>query len=146
MTPRALVLYDGECRFCRASVARLRTLDWLGRLDYADARDPAVLAAHPRVDPVRAIARLQLVPPDGSDVREGFFALRWMALRLPPLWPLWPFLWLPGAAALGVRAYDTVARNRFVFGTCDDGACELPGETQPVTRKSGNPAGGPSRT
>src|SRR5262249_15442322 len=39
----AVVLYDGQCPLCRRSVALLRRLDWLGRLAYADARDPAGL-------------------------------------------------------------------------------------------------------
>jgi len=123
---RALVLYDGDCRFCQASVARLRALDWLGRLAYADARDPAVLAAHPGVDAARALERLHLVPPSGGPVREGFFAFRWIAGRLPLLWIVWPLLWLPGMGRFGVWAYDTVARNRLLFGTCEEGACEAP--------------------
>ena len=35
---RALVLYDGQCRLCRKSVALLRRLDWGRRLEFADAR------------------------------------------------------------------------------------------------------------
>ena len=59
-------------------------------------------------------------------MRDGFFAFRWIAGRLPLLWIVWPVLWLPGMGKFGVWAYDTVARNRFLFGTCGDGACELP--------------------
>ena len=38
-TKKALVLYDGQCRFCQKSVAILRKLDCLGRLAYQDGRD-----------------------------------------------------------------------------------------------------------
>jgi predicted DCC family thiol-disulfide oxidoreductase YuxK len=124
MSSKALVIYDGECAFCVSSVEQVRRLDVFRRLSYADARDASLLADHPEVDPARALARLQLVPP-GRGALEGFYALRWLAGRLPLLWILWPVLWIPGIAPIGVRAYDFVARNRFVLGSCDQGACEL---------------------
>jgi predicted DCC family thiol-disulfide oxidoreductase YuxK len=143
---KALVLYDGDCGFCRASVDRLRALDWRRRLCYADARDPAVLAEHPRVDPVRALERLQLVRPGEATVLDGFFAFRWIAGRLPLLWPIWPFLWLPGASAVGVRAYDSVARNRFVFGRCEDGACAVPARRAESGETGGPAEAGPPKS
>jgi predicted DCC family thiol-disulfide oxidoreductase YuxK len=123
---KALVIYDGQCRFCQACVAWLRKMDALGRLEYGDARDPSLLARYPGIDPEAALRRLHLVPP-GGEVLEGFHAFRWLAGRLPALWITWPFLWLPGVAPLGVRVYDLVARNRFAFGTCEAGACEVGG-------------------
>jgi len=116
---RATILYDGLCPLCTASVRRLRRLDWRRRLAFADMRDEAVRAAFPAVDPVRAMERMHLVPPDGGAVLDGFFAVRWIAGRVPLLWPLWPFLWLPGAARIGRPLYDFVARNRFAFARCE---------------------------
>lgn len=127
MAERAIVLYDGQCRLCGASVRRLRALDWRKRLAFADVRDPAVQAAHPSVSPDRALARMHLVPPGGGPILDGFRAFRWIAGRLPLLWPMWPFLWLPGAVPMGNRVYDWVARNRFAFGTCEEGSCDVPG-------------------
>jgi len=126
MTSRAVVLFDGECGLCQASVRRLRALDWRKRLEFADARDASVLARFPQVDAAAALARLQLVPAPGAAPLEGFAAFRWIAGRLPLLWAAWPFLWLPGMTWAGARAYDAVARNRFAFARCD-GACERPG-------------------
>lgn len=122
MRARALVLYDGECRICIASVAQLRRLDWLGRLEYGDARDAAVQERAGGVDREAALRRLHLVPARGKAL-QGFHAFRWLAGRLPLLWILWPLLWIPGVAAVGVRAYDAVARNRFAFGACEGEAC-----------------------
>lgn len=132
MKEKALILYDGQCRLCVGSVQRIRRLDWRGLVQYGDIRDPVVVAANPDVDVKAALARMHLVRP-GKPVLEGFHAFRWLAGRIPLLWGLWPLLWLPGAAFLGVRAYDTVARNRFAFGTCEQGACELP------DRRAGGP-------
>lgn len=134
LSARALVLYDGECRVCRASVGQLRRLDWLGRLSYGDARDVAVRGAS-GVDAEAALRRLHLVTPGGRQPIQGFYAFRWLAGRLPALWILWPLLWLPGAAAIGVRAYDAFARNRFAFGACDGEACAVGATDQDATRK-----------
>ena len=122
MKEKARVLYDGDCRFCQASADWLRRLDARHRLAFDDARDPAVLARFPSADPEAALARLHVVPP-GREPLAGFHAFRWLAGRLPALWVLWPLLWLPGAAWIGVRVYDRIARNRFALGSCEDGAC-----------------------
>jgi predicted DCC family thiol-disulfide oxidoreductase YuxK len=124
---QALLLYDGECALCRKGVAQLRRLDWLGVLRYADARDAARL---PETDPPlnadRLLEEMHLVTPAGGRIYHGFGAFRWLAWRLPLLWPLAPFLYLPGVPALGQRLYLWVARNRFRLVPCHGGVCTLP--------------------
>jgi predicted DCC family thiol-disulfide oxidoreductase YuxK len=124
---RAVVLYDGRCPLCQRSVRLLKRIDWLGRLDFRDAR---VEANVPPTDPPLAFDRLMeemhLLTPDGRHVYHGFGAFRWMAWRLPPLWPVAPLLYLPGVPTLGRKAYLWVARNRFKLVPCDDGRCRLP--------------------
>jgi predicted DCC family thiol-disulfide oxidoreductase YuxK len=123
---RALVLYDGQCPFCRKSVELLRRLDWLGRLGYADARDPAQVPAGARLDPGRLLDEMHVLTAGGRRVYHGFAALRWLAWRLPLLWPVAPFLYLPGVPAVGQRLYLWVARNRFRLVPCHGGVCTLP--------------------
>jgi predicted DCC family thiol-disulfide oxidoreductase YuxK len=124
---RAVLLYDGHCAFCRKSVDLVRRLDWLGVVRFADVRDPAALpATDAPLDPERLLAEMHLVPPGGGRVYHGFGALRWLAWRLPLLWPLAPFLYLPGVPALGQRLYLWVARNRFRLVPCHGGVCTLP--------------------
>jgi predicted DCC family thiol-disulfide oxidoreductase YuxK len=124
---RAVLLYDGHCAFCRKSVDLVRRLDWLGVVRFTDARDPAALpATDAPLDPERLLAEMHLVPPGGGRVYHGFGALRWLAWRLPLLWPLAPFLYLPGVPVLGQRLYLWVARNRFRLVPCHGGVCTLP--------------------
>jgi predicted DCC family thiol-disulfide oxidoreductase YuxK len=125
---RTRVLYDGQCEFCRRSIGLLRRLDWLGRLEYLDARDPAQRpAGGPALDPGRLLEEMHVVTPDGRRVYHGFAALRQVAWRLPPLWPLAPLLYLPGVPQAGQRLYLWVARNRFRLVPCHGGVCSLPG-------------------
>ena len=127
---RTQVLYDGQCAFCRKSVALLRRLDWLGRLTYVDARGPSRLPPGASLDPARLLEEMHVLTPD-RQVYHGFGALRWLAWRLPPLWALAPLLYIPGVPALGQRLYLWVARNRFRLVPCHGGVCTLP----PAPRK-----------
>ena len=123
---RAQVLYDGQCPLCQKSVALLRRLDWLRVLVYVDVRDPDQLAACDLpVEPRRLLEEMHLITPGGRRVLHGFLAFRWIAWRLPALWLLAPFLYLPGVPTIGQRMYLWVARNRFRLVPCHGGVCTL---------------------
>jgi predicted DCC family thiol-disulfide oxidoreductase YuxK len=124
----AQVLYDGECPLCLKSVALLKRLDWLHRLSYVNVRDGGQLPPlNPPLDRDRLLQEMHLLTPQGRRVFHGFDAIRWMAWRLPPLWLVAPFLYLPGMASLGQRAYLWVARNRLHLVPCHGGVCTMPG-------------------
>jgi predicted DCC family thiol-disulfide oxidoreductase YuxK len=120
----AQLLYDGQCPFCLKSVATLKRLDWLGRLRYLDARDPASYpAVDPPLKPDRLLEEMHLLTPDGKQVFHGFGAFRWLSWRLPLLWLTAPFLYIPGVPAIGGKAYRWIARNRFNLVPCHGGVC-----------------------
>ena len=126
---KAIVLYDGACPLCRKSVRLLRGLDWFNVLAFANVRDPERVPQLPQpVKAQRLLEEMHLLTPDGGHVYHGFRALRWMAWRLPLLWALAPFLYLPGMESLGQRLYLWVARNRFRLLPCHGGVCTLPGK------------------
>jgi predicted DCC family thiol-disulfide oxidoreductase YuxK len=122
---RAVVLYDGQCAFCRKSVDLLRRLDWLGRLRFADARDPVQRPGGVALDPTRLLQEMHVLTAGSRRLYHGFAALRWLAWRLPPLWPVAPFLYLPGVLPVGQRLYLWVARNRFRLVPCHGGVCTV---------------------
>lgn len=123
---RAAVLYDGHCAFCRKSVELLKRLDWFGNLRYQDARDLEHLptSATP-LEPDRLLEEMHVLTPDGRGLYHGFTALRWLAWRLPLLWPFAPLLYLPGVPKLGQRLYLWIARNRFRLVPCHGGVCSI---------------------
>jgi hypothetical protein len=67
---------------------------------------------------------MHLITPDAGRIYHGFGAFRWMAWRLPLLWALAPFLYLPGIPTLGQRIYLWIARNRFQLVPCHGGVCQ----------------------
>src|SRR5262245_9919975 len=126
---QAVVLYDGACPLCRKSVRLLRSLDWYNALAFANVRDPEQVPQLPQpVEPKRLLEEMHLLTPDAGHIYHGFRALRWMAWRLPLLWALAPFLYLPGMESLGQRLYLWVARNRFRLLPCHGGVCTLAGK------------------
>jgi predicted DCC family thiol-disulfide oxidoreductase YuxK len=130
MPARVIVLFDGQCAFCRKAVSLLRRLDWLGRFDCRDARDVANLPpSGDPLDPQRLLEEMHVVTPDRKRAYAGYRAVRWIAWRLPLLWPLAPFLHLPGAVWLGSKLYRWIARNRFKLVPCRHGVCTVPGVT-----------------
>jgi predicted DCC family thiol-disulfide oxidoreductase YuxK len=122
---RYLVFYDEMCPICKKSKRTLERLDWLKRLTFADIHDRRFAEAElPDVSYADMLREMYVKRPDGSYF-GGFKAFRAMAPTLPLCWPLIPFLWLPGMAWLGSRAYAFIARNRFKFAKCEDEFCSL---------------------
>jgi len=110
------VVYDGLCRFCIRSLALVQAIDTRSALRLHDANDrSAVLERFPALRDADFDAAMYAVDADGRTY-EGFYAFRRIAHALPLAWPLVPLLHLPGAGALGSRAYALVARNRRRLG------------------------------
>ena len=113
--PRPLLLYDGQCGFCVASIRRLAVLDVLGALELRDFHQVDELARlHPDLTPQQCHSRMQLIEPNGR-LTDGFYAFRRMSWRVAGLRLALPFLYLPGAGWIGQRVYDAVAKRRFLF-------------------------------
>ncbi len=109
-----LFYYDGECRFCKKAVQWLNSLDLLGGVQWRAYQECKALPADLSWEELERSAYLI----SGAGVPyEGFYAFRMLTLRLPPLLPLAPFLWIPGVDIAGVRLYRWIARNRQRIGT-----------------------------
>ncbi|MCZ2343831.1 MAG: DUF393 domain-containing protein [Bacteroidales bacterium] len=121
-----VVIYDGECALCQKSIAILRRLDWRNRLAYHNAREfetlpPATVA----LEPSRLLEEMHVLTPDRARAPSGFRAIRWIAWRLPLLWPIAPLLYCPGVLWFGQKLYLRIARNRFDLVPCAHGACAV---------------------
>ena len=126
-TPKAVVLFDGDCAFCQRSVRLLKSFDWFGRLAFQNARDRELwpASAEPLSMPA-LLEEMHVVTPDRRRAFAGFSAFRWMAWRMLPTLPLAPLLHLPGAAWIGNRVYRWIAKNRYKLVPCHDGVCQIP--------------------
>jgi predicted DCC family thiol-disulfide oxidoreductase YuxK len=106
------VLYDGHCGLCKKTVKMLKRLDWFKRLHFVNYQDEA---ARNRVAPEITYEKLDKsmhIKWDNGKTRHGFPAMRAVTWKLPLLWPVAPFLYLPGIAHLGNAVYKEIAAKR----------------------------------
>lgn len=122
----AILLYDGDCPLCQRSVAILQKLDWFKKIHYQNARlVDQIPPTNPPLDPQRLLEEMHLVPRAGRPIYHGFGAFRWLAWRMPMLWIVAPFLYLPGVPWLGNKVYLWIARHRFKLVPCQENACTI---------------------
>jgi len=102
------MIYDGHCGFCVRSMAWFLAFDGLRQIRIRDFRtNPS-----PVVNDVQLEKALYLVLPDGRAL-PGFEAYRYVVLRVPGLWWLMPFFYVPVLSRLlGHPIYNWVAANR----------------------------------
>jgi predicted DCC family thiol-disulfide oxidoreductase YuxK len=107
---KPVVIYDGDCDFCRFWLARWRV--YLGdRLEYMPLRDPAVGQRFPDLSPDQLKRAVHLVEPDGTvytGARAVFEALELGWSRFP----IRAYRRIPGIAMLSELGYRIVASNR----------------------------------
>ncbi|HWA99898.1 MAG TPA: DUF393 domain-containing protein [Pirellulales bacterium] len=123
-----IVVFDGQCRFCRGSVQRLKRLDLFGQLAYLSLHDPEVQRRWPDLRHDDLMRNMLVVEPNGQRY-WGAAAFRCLTRRLPALWPLAPLLHIPFSLPVWQRLYQFVAQRRYLFGrveSCDSGSCHIP--------------------
>jgi predicted DCC family thiol-disulfide oxidoreductase YuxK len=107
-----VVLYDGNCKLCRRTLATLRVFDVFRRVAYVNALDQDAvkerelgwLESSALMKDMHVVVR--------STKWTGFAAYRALASRIPLLWPALPFLYLWPIPAIGSWIYRRVADSR----------------------------------
>jgi len=123
---RPVLLYDGECAFCRMWVRRIRRWDRHHTIEFVPAPERFQFGDLPDLSDDVVNARMHLVLPDGR-IFTGGAAIPEL-LRLLPGGRVPRLLFLvPGIPRVAEKAYDLVARHRHRFG-CAGGSCG-PGAT-----------------
>jgi len=102
------MIYDGKCGFCVRSMAWLLAFDGLRQIKIRNFRtNPSRIVNNARLEKA-----LYLVLPDGRAL-PGFEAYRYVVLRVPGLWWLVPYFYVPLISRLfGHPIYNWVAANR----------------------------------
>lgn len=123
---RPVLVYDGDCGFCRRSIRWIQTHDRAERLEYLPRQSADRIARYPQLDATRYQNAIQLVCPDGT-IRSGAAATATALTSLPDRrWQyLGRLLQLPGIRQCARLGYQWIANNRHRFG-CADETCKLP--------------------
>jgi predicted DCC family thiol-disulfide oxidoreductase YuxK len=108
-----MVLYDGACGLCRPTVAVLRRLDLLRRVEFLDVHGDWSAIAHrfPALSREACLTEMHGIDPDGR-IYTGFDTYRALGWILPLGWTVLPLLYLPPVSWLGRRIYRAIAAGR----------------------------------
>lgn len=123
---QAKLVYDGNCQFCLASVAKLQIMDLFGVIrpvNYQTVEN--IKDLHPQLTTEAAHSQLHLIEPDGT-LYGGFDVFRLLCWTMPMMYPLIAVLYFPGSGIAGPAVYRWVAKNRYLFHAnrkCQANAC-----------------------
>ena len=109
---RPLLLYDGDCGFCRLWVERWREASG-GRLDIESSQQGG--ARFPEISAAEFAGAVQLIDTTGRLYSGAEAALRSRALATRRSWLLSAYEGLPGFAAIAEGVYRVVAGHRPLF-------------------------------
>ena len=125
-TQRPIVVYDGECQFCRRQTERIRRYDRHDRLECVPRQTPWLTDRFPELADDDFNTGMRLIMPDGR-IYVGADSVHQIVRQLPVLsWFAWLYR-VPGLHALARVGYAWVAARRLSLGrSCDEQACALP--------------------
>lgn len=106
---RPLLIYDGDCAFCRRWIARWRR--WTGaRVTYAPWQE--VASEFPEIPEDRFRRSVVLIEPGGRVTDAAEAVARSLAVRGWGRPLLWIYRHVPGAGAIAEAVYRRVANRR----------------------------------
>ncbi|EUJ21964.1 hypothetical protein PGRAN_13718 [Listeria grandensis FSL F6-0971] len=105
-----IVLYDENCRFCKATKRLFEKLDWMKVIEWKPLQETQDTGFTQE----ELLREIHLITPTGS-AKKGFFAIRRMLLRFPLTGLIGLIMYIPIFKPAGRLGYRVVADNR----TCD---------------------------
>ena len=138
---RPVIVYDGECRFCQWSIARIQKLDQADQFEYLPRQADGVGVRYPKLDESDFNTGLRLVEPALSSsesapagenvIYVGPDAVYQIYRRIPPFHLVTWLCRVPLLSPVFRACYGLIARNRHRFGKVCDGATCASGATDP---------------
>lgn len=111
-----VVVFDGDCGFCKSSVNVIRKLDWLKKISYIPFQQEGVFNKYKFLTKEMCSKELFLILPSGK-CYGGYDAFNRILLILPITFLFSWFFFLPGIIQVGKWTYKLIAKNRHRFGS-----------------------------
>ena len=107
--PKPLMIWDGECHFCKRWIERWREIT-AGKVDYVTYQEAA--NRFPEI-PIEQFQRaVAFIEPDGKAFFAAEAVYRSLRYRSSRRWLAWSYDCVPGFAAVSELAYGFIARHR----------------------------------
>jgi len=107
--PKPLLIFDGDCHFCRRWIERWRELT-AGAIDYAPSQE--VAGRFPEIPREAFDKSVQFIDIDGAVYSGAEAVFRSLGQKHSRRWMIWCYEHVPGFALITETAYRIVARNR----------------------------------
>src|SRR5438552_215883 len=107
--PKPLLIWDGECDFCRLWIERWRESTG-GNVDYAIYQEAAGRFAEISIEQFKR--SMVFIEPDGKVFFAAEAIYRSLGHRASRKWLAWSYDHLPGFAAISETGYNFIARHR----------------------------------
>jgi predicted DCC family thiol-disulfide oxidoreductase YuxK len=107
--PKPLLIFDGDCHFCRRWIERWRELT-AGAVEYAPSQE--VADRFPEIPREPFEQAVQFIETDGTVFSGAEAVFRSLGHKRSRKWMIWCYERAPGFAAITEAAYRLVARNR----------------------------------
>jgi len=107
--PKPLMIWDGECHFCRRWIERWREIT-AGEVDYATYQEAA--NRFPEIPLEQFQRAVAFIEPGGKAFFAAEAVYRSLRYRSSRKWLAWSYDHIPGFAAISETAYDFIARHR----------------------------------
>jgi len=107
--PKPLMIWDGECHFCKMWIERWRQITG-GKVDYATYQQAAHLFPEIPVDQFKHA--MAFIEPDGKTFFAAEAVYRSLQYRSSRTWLAWSYDHVPGFAEISETAYKFIARHR----------------------------------
>ena len=132
-----ILYYDGKCQFCRGIATLFWCLDLFALVKWIPHQS---LESPPNGLVWNDLRQAAYLETQHGQIYGGFYAFRMLSLRLIPLFPLIPILWIPGLNILGTAIYNWIARHRHHFGICSEPAAGTMGRESQFCRQNLKPS------
>lgn len=123
--PKPVLIYDGDCSFCRKWMRWFRAHDPEQQMEYLARQSPERESRYPQLNDAKYQGALQLILASG-EIRSGEMAtataLTCLADTKYRL--LGKFIMLPGIRQCAHIGYKIIAKNRHRFA-CKDDVCKF---------------------
>ncbi len=107
--PRPLLIWDGNCDFCRLWIERWREIT-AGKVEYVTCQDAAM--RFPEIPTERFERSIVFIEPNGKAFFSAKAVYRSLAYRRSREWMVWSYDHVPGFAAVSEIGYGFIARHR----------------------------------
>src|SRR5437867_6199202 len=115
--PKPLLIWDGECHFCRLWIERWREIT-AGKVEYATFQEAA--ARFPEVSVDQFQHAIVFIEPDGQVFFAAEAVYRSLDCQHSRAWLAWSYDHLPGFAAVSETLYSFIARHRKLASAVTD--------------------------